>query len=83
MGAMRSEMRSICSVTFPAFSGLRIMMMPIDLGAPHTVPGGYRSMVAASTNLRSGVAYLTVDERDVPAGQTHRRPGRHVDGCGA
>lgn len=32
--------------------------------------------------VREGIAYLTIDEALVREGETHRRPGLHVDGIG-
>lgn len=82
---MESKIERLCDVTFPAFSGMRIMMMPFVIGEPDTVPAAYRALVrSVEPSAQAGrTAYLTIDERDIPAGQTHRRPGRHVDGHGS
>lgn len=85
-----SESQSLGPVVFPAFSGLRVMMMPFrvddDSSLSETQVGGYKSMVFDMLSRRraaNGVGYLTIDEADVSAGETHRRPGLHVDGCGS
>lgn len=62
------------------------MMMPFLLEDINSLPGGirhYKETVEKLTELsplRQGVAYLTIDEKLVRAGQTHRRTGLHVDG---
>lgn len=71
-------------VPFPNATGLRIMMMPFRLEDPlPSMCAQYQQIVDAAlarTPTRTGVAYLTVDEADVSAGEWHRRPGLHVDG---
>jgi hypothetical protein len=65
------------------------MMMPFALHDMTTVPPGYRAMVTSICDKLYGppggigVAYLTVDEARLRAGEHHRRPGLHVDGVGA
>lgn len=77
------------SISFPEFTGLRIMMMPFRLEDADTIPDfmpQWRSAVGdliALSNVKNGTAYLTIDEAHVVAGETHRRPGMHVDGLGA
>jgi len=71
-------------VSFPAYTGLRIMMMPFRLD--EQLPSlcvQYQPLVDAAlayTPTKSGTAYLTIDEACVHAGEWHRRPGLHVDG---
>lgn len=74
---------------FPIFSGIRVMMLPFLLDDLDSIPDEIEhwrfaidQMISASA-VNSGVAYLTIDEANVKAGETHRRPGMHVDGCGA
>lgn len=63
------------------------MMMPFHThDALRSLPalGGWREYVAALCaipGVRAGVGYLTIDECFVPAGETQRRPGLHVDGA--
>lgn len=76
---------------FPDFTGLRIMMMPFHVDDPH---GSLPPRVRAYADLidyvttdgghkpPAGVGYLTIDEAELRAGETHRRPGLHVDGVG-
>jgi len=84
---MKSEAKLIAQMNLPAFSGVRVMMMPFHLhDAAGTLPelGGWRSVVSKISDIAGakGVGYLTIDEALVKAGTTHRRPGIHVDGIG-
>lgn len=73
-------------ILFPEFSGARVMMLPFRLDDLDTLPvAHYRPAVRQLLNVctvKTGVAYLTIDEAFVRAGETHRRPGMHVDGLG-
>lgn len=75
------------AVALPPFSGIRVLMMPFELSDPAaTLPPSLQSWIPVALRIldlspvRNGVAYLTVDEREVSAGACHRRPGLHVDG---
>lgn len=77
------------AVQFPEFTGTRIMMMPFHLHDPEvSLPDSlswWRKSLTEILSLHStgeGIGYLTLDEAEVPAGETHRRPGLHVDGIG-
>lgn len=76
------------TLAFPAFTGLRVMMLPFRLEDPATIPehmSQWRDAVASLVDIstvKSGTAYMTIDEAHVGAGETHRRPGMHVDGLG-
>lgn len=85
-----SKIEDFGTVEFPAFSGVRVMMMPFLMQGPrNSLPdslGMYRDAVASICSMatvKEGVGYLTIDEALVRAGETHRRPGLHVDGFGA
>lgn len=72
---------------WPEYTGLRIMMMPIVSCDPRTFPDSIRSYqnIVMETLLLfpqhyGKVVYLTIDEAHLKKGQTHRRPGLHVDG---
>lgn len=85
----KSEIREVGSVTLPAYEGTRVMMMPFHL---HDVAGTlpddlarWRQAVVAIVAMgpvHHGTAYLTIDEATITRGETHRRPGLHVDGVG-
>lgn len=75
------------TLSLPDPNGTRIMMMPIVLGDIKSVPDEYKQWHEALTALfdtakqHNGlVGYLTIDEKRVDAGATHRRAGLHVDG---
>jgi len=61
------------TITFPAFTGVRCLMMPYIQGEPDSIPYlPYRDIVA-SVYLRKGeVGFLTIDESPVIAGAPHR-----------
>lgn len=79
-----SRSRGLLSARLP-FKGRRIRGHAFDLSKP-VMPEGYEDYAAtvvslcAAAGATSGTAYLTVDERHVKAGTTHRRGGPHVDG---
>lgn len=82
----KSEIRVAGQLRFPAFTGLRIMMMPVRVEDPETVPmvewrGPFADLVSMAP-CKKGTAYLTIDQALVREGETHRRPGLHVDGIG-
>ena len=71
----------------PSFGGLRIIMMPLVIGEMSSITGDLAVwtgtlnglfMMAGAFSGQTG--YLTIDEKIVNAGTTHRRAGLHVDG---
>lgn len=81
-----SEIISAGAVNLPDFSNTRIMMMPLILGDEKSIPsflsswtGTLRSLFAKQS-FNGRVGYLTIDEKTINAGETHRRSGKHVDG---
>jgi hypothetical protein len=83
-----STFREVGEVKLPPFSGTRVMMLPIILGGVSTFPDFvlhywdvawclFRMMDAKHLGK---VGYLTIDEKTVALGRTHRRAGLHVDG---
>mmetsp|Transcript_37351 Transcript_37351/g.119818 ORF Transcript_37351/g.119818 Transcript_37351/m.119818 type:complete len:387 (+) Transcript_37351:77-1237(+) len=73
------------AVEFPKPTGLSCNMMPIKVGDVESIPVEFRSYVPllAACSVARGdwfqVAYLTVDERQVQSGSSHRRAGLHVE----
>ncbi len=71
----------------PAYTGTRWMMLPFRLDdVKRTISRedwheAIKKMVAMAP-VKEGVGYLTIDEAGVSRGETHRRPGIHVDGVG-
>lgn len=81
-----SEIRQVGRMWFPQFAGVRAMMLPVRLEDPSTVPWPewrkpFEDLVSLAP-VQSGVGYLTIDEARIRKGETHRRPGLHVDGIG-
>lgn len=83
-----SQVVDLGTVEFPLFQTTRVMMMPFRLDDLASLPDEldrYRQVIAAMLQwspIATGVGYLTIDCRCVEPGQTHRRPGLHVDGIG-
>ncbi|KXS18082.1 hypothetical protein M427DRAFT_53930 [Gonapodya prolifera JEL478] len=69
--------------TFPRPRGIQINMMPFHLeDAAGTIPAechGYLAFIRQCVGRSTGLAYLTIDEREVPIGESHRRGGLHID----
>jgi hypothetical protein len=62
-------------IEFPAFSGLRCLMMPYVQGDPGSIPdaySAYRDVVASVFVRRGDVGFLTIDESVAVAGAPHR-----------
>lgn len=82
-----SKFHKVGDIKLPPFSGTRVMMLPIIIGEQESMPdfvSHYRWTAWRLANMApehlGKVGYLTVDEKIVPAGLTHRRAGMHVDG---
>lgn len=81
-----SRLTDLGPVAIPPFSGTRVMMMPFVLDDPASLPPSLSAWIdtvaelVALASTRGGVAYLTIDEARLNAGEIHRRPGLHVDG---
>jgi hypothetical protein len=93
MNHFDSRCEYIADIGLPEFTGIRIMMMPLVIGELSSVPD-YLSVWKEVIHrlflcdfFRFGTAehlgkvgYLTIDEKEVGPGKTHRRAGLHVDG---
>lgn len=84
---MKSVLKGFGACKLPDFSGIRVLHMPVILGDLASLPEelvGYIPMLDACREAMPDhagkVCYLTVDEKEVKAGMTHRRPRLHVDG---
>lgn len=79
-----SDYRELCPVKLP-YKGRQKYMHSFDLASP-TMPKGFEDYLAPvvtlcqSARATVGIAHMTVDEKIVPAGNSQRRPGPHVDG---
>ena len=75
-------------IELPPFSGTRVMMMPLIIGDPNSIPETLSHYVKCLSGLfalsdskhKGQVGYFTIDEKYVSKGSTHRRAGLHVDG---
>ena len=83
----QSKFIEVGDILLPRFSGTRVMMMPITLGDLNSVPDELahylptlKQMFDAHPKHHGQVGYLTIDEKTVKKGKTHRRAGKHVDG---
>jgi len=81
-----STFKKIGDVVLPPYTETRVMMLPFIIGDQDSLPSfvaQYRDpmlhMTADSEHV-GRVGYLTVDEKMVEAGKSHRRSGLHVDG---
>lgn len=84
---MRSEVEDLGPVALPAFTGTRWMMMPFRMwDVQGTIPAPWWwdtiARLVELSGVSNGVGYITIDEARVEMGETHRRPGLHVDGVG-
>ena len=84
-----SRYERLAPIQFPHWTGVRIMMLPFLLEDIESLPDSLRHWAGATkqlcnlSHIKAGVAYLTIDERIVAAGDSHRRGGLHVDGVGS
>ena len=84
-----SFFKDVGAARFPIATGLRVMMLPFLLqDVNRSLPRHCRQYsrlvesMLEHAHVGAGVGYLTIDEAEVRDGETHRRPGIHVDGCG-
>lgn len=84
MSTLRSAFRRLGPVELP-YRGRQHYMHGFDLANP-SVPDGFEDYLGlvkylcAAAEAHEGTAYLTVDEKIVPAGMSQRRPKPHLDG---
>lgn len=78
-------------VALPAWNGTRVMHMPFHFHDVQTLPQReWRECVEGLIGKwpggrPHGTGYITIDQKVVMPGMTHRRPGTHIDGgisCG-
>lgn len=82
---LKSKSKKIKEISLPEFKGDRIYMHEFDIENPILPTGCERwievvkEMVSHSPK-KTGKAYITIDEKIVKKGETHRRGGPHTDG---
>lgn len=67
--------RMVSEIEFPAFSGVRCLMMPYIQGDASSVPDTYAryKRILDSLFVKQGdIGFLTIDEAFVPSGKPHR-----------
>lgn len=80
---MQSQMQKVGPVDFPAFAAERIYMREfrLETGLPEDIKHWQQTvdqmLVGVDTD---GPIYLMVDQKEIAAQETHRRPGLHIDG---
>lgn len=82
-----SDCRKVGACELPAFSGTRVMMLPVVHSDSNSVPDFASHYLPVLDRLwglshenAGQTVYLTVDEKRVVQGRTLRRAGVHVDG---
>ena len=85
-GYVLNQVMDLGDANLPTWAGLRVMHMPFRFEDVETLPQvGWRKCVESLLERWPGgrpvgVGYITIDQKVVEAGLTHRRPGVHVDG---
>lgn len=85
MQTLISDYVRLCEVKLP-YKGRQKYMYTFHLANP-TMPEGFEdyldivSELCATVKAHEGFAHMTVDEKEVKAGTSQRRPKPHVDGC--
>lgn len=77
---MVSEIVNLGHIFMPKYASRQVYMQPFSLDeSNHLLDGFIAKMVSFVPHIK-GEAYLTVDEKLVKDGRSHRRGGAHVDG---
>jgi len=73
-------------VAFPEPKGVSINMMPFVMGDPTSLPGDLRqysglidACLSDTESERGKIGFLTIQEGEVAAGMSQRRPGLHLE----
>lgn len=79
---IQSFSKELFPVQIPVHTG-ELKMMPFNLSDLSGVPEKFISLVRSMISflpIKTGVAYLTVDGKEIQKGSSHRRGGPHTDG---
>ena len=82
MSKLVSNFSTVGAIKFPEFLGRQVHMHEFNIDNP-SMPIGFEDYLEVVNSLCesvSGTAYLTVDEKIVQSGNSHRRGGAHLDG---
>lgn len=83
---LNSEFADLGPITLPPYQARRKYMHTFDIANP-VMAAGFEDYLESVKELCNrarvfhGEAHMTVDEKLLIPGMTHRRPGPHVDGC--
>jgi hypothetical protein len=82
---MLSKISEVGTFHLPEFNGDRLYMHALDVQDPQLPSrvGRYRPLIdqlMPYVPLKEGIVYLTIDEKMIVPGTSHRRPGAHIDG---
>jgi len=71
-------------VTFPKPTGIDINMMPFIMGDKSSLPKAYHQYLpmiseCVTSQEEGKIGHLTIQESKVPAGESQRRPGLHLE----
>ena len=82
---LKSKSKMIKKMSLPEWKGDRVYMHEFDMANP-TMPKGYERWesvikdIVSESPKKTGKAYITIDEKIVRKGESHRRGGPHTDG---
>lgn len=82
---MHSKINEVGSFALPEFDGDHLYMHALDVQDPKlpSQVGRYRPIIdqlMPILPLDKGIVYLTIDEKVIVPGTSHRRAGAHIDG---
>lgn len=82
---INSVVKDIGAVALPTFGGDQLYMHPVDV-VTRQLPAAFSrwedtvSILLDRAQVKEGIVYLTIDEKELTPGKSHRRGGAHVDG---
>ncbi len=79
---MNTHFKKLDTISFPAFQGAMVNMMPIIVGDKASLPEhlqGYQALIDKSSLKQGSLAYLTVRESVTDGKQSQGRGGIHVE----
>lgn len=82
---IHSVVKNVGRIELPTFGADQLYMAPIDV-SKRELPAGYgrwQETVSAMLDqvpMNEGIVYLTIDEKELTPGNSHRRGGAHIDG---
>ena len=82
---LKSKSKMIKPISLPEYKGDQVYMHEFDMANPSLPVGCERwnsvlKEIISNSPKQTGKAYITIDEKIVRAGESHRRGGPHTDG---